>query len=336
MLLYGDTEEGGFLTDATDADASTPQESDLSEDEIWDSVPAAGDEDSGGVDVPTPTSDTLDATDEEEPEESYEEGAGESEVAEQPEHDWEKRYKDIEKDYHKKNQDNAEFRRGSDSKVNELEKQLQALQIERLENREQLSRLNKSEKENPEEVAENTLDSLLSDEDKRTMSDFSEVMSVVNKIVDHKMKGSKSATAPASAPSEEIEEIKKSLQEMQYHRFLEYYDKEMRSQVGDDYLEIAEHEKFNEFWQNEPGLKDAVESSQDPKRHAWVAEMWLNTDEGRSYRAAKEGPPKQASGKRKQKREVAQGLVKNTQPPKEASTSSMNEDELWDHIMKED
>ena len=98
MLLYGDTEEGGFLTDATDADASTPQESDLSEDEIWDSVPAAGDEDSGGVDVPTPTSDTLDATDEEEPEESYEEGAGESEVAEQPEHDWEKRYKDIEKD----------------------------------------------------------------------------------------------------------------------------------------------------------------------------------------------------------------------------------------------
>jgi len=327
------------LAEATDADASTPQESDLSEEEIWDSVPAAGEEDSGEVDVPTPTSETIpDATDEEEPDESYEydkeqEDSGEPEVAEQPEHDWEKRYKDIEKDYHKRNEDTAEFRRESESKINELEKQLQALQIERLENREQLSRINKSEKENPEEVAEETLDSLLSDEDKRTMSDFSEVMSVVNKIVDHKMKGSKSA--PASAPSEDIDEIKKSLQEMQYHRFLEYYDKEMRSNIGDDYLEIAEHEKFNEFWQNEPGLKDAVESSQDPKRHAWVAKMWLNTDEGRAYRAAKEEPPKQSSGKRKQKREVAQGLAKNTQPPKEASTSNMNEDELWDHIMKE-
>ena len=68
-----------------------------------------------------------------EPQAEAEEIQAEAEVEPEPEHDWQKRYKDLEKDYHKRNEDTASFRRESDARVSDLEKQIQQMRIERLE-----------------------------------------------------------------------------------------------------------------------------------------------------------------------------------------------------------
>jgi len=307
--------------------SSAPQESEMSADELWEAVDNEDPAESGSDETaPEAVVEEEVVVGEEVPEEIQEEPQ-----EEEPQHDWEKRYKDLEKDYHKRNEDNSSFKRDTESKQNELERQLQALQIERLENKERLQKLDEIQKETPEKDPEN-LESLLSDQDKQTMKDFEEVMTVVNKIVDHKLGGK----TQVPEVQQKLEEIEKTQQEIQYQRYLEYYDREMKNSVGEDYLDIAQNDEFNAFWQEEPTLRDAIENSQDPKRHAFVAQMWLNTDVGRGYRGKTKSSTPQASGKQQQKRDTAKSLAKNTAPPQEVDTSNMNEDELWDHIVSQD
>ena len=312
------------MAEETQEISSAPQESEITDDELWDKVVNEDSEPSGSDEV-QPESVNEDVAEAETTEE-------ESEV-EEPQHDWEKRYKDLEKDYHKRNEDNASFRRETESKQSELERQLQALQIERLENKERLQKLSEIEQKEPE--TQNTLDALLSDTDKQTMKDFEEVMNVVNKIVDYRLGNQTNTQVPEV--QQKLEEIEKAQQEIQYQRYLDFYDREMKTQVGDDYLDIAQNDQFNAFWQNEPTLRDAIENSQDPKRHAFVAQMWLNTDEGRAFRGSTQTQEAtKASKKQEQKRQTAKSLAKNTVPPQEVDTSNMSEDELWEHIVSQE
>ena len=152
------------MAEETQDVASAPQEQEMSADELWDAVDNEDSAESGS-DETAPESVNEDVAQ-----------ATEESSEEEPQHDWEKRYKDLEKDYHKRNEDNASFKRDSESKLSELERQLQALQIERLENKERLQKLSEIEQKEPE--VKDTLDALLSASDKQTMQDFEEVMNV--------------------------------------------------------------------------------------------------------------------------------------------------------------
>lgn len=307
--------------------ASAPQEPEVSDDELWESV---DEEDaSSGSDTTEPAPQETETVAEEEASQEAEEPAVEEESAEEVEHDWEKRYKDLEKDYHKRNEDSSSYRRESETKFGDLERQLQSLQIERLENKEQLQKIADLEGKEPESKPD-SLDSVLTDADKQTMTDFEEVMNVVNKIVDHKMKGVNTQQQPEIASK--IEEIEQAQQELQYQRFVEYYDNEMKSRVGEDYLKIDTTPEFVEYVNSNAILKDVIENTKDPEKHAWVVNAWLNTDERRKYRGETTTEAPKASGKQKQKREVAKSLAKNTKPPAEVDTSDMSDDELWDYL----
>jgi len=316
------------LAEETQDVASAPQEQDLSADELWEAVDNDDSAESGS-DETAPESVNEDvaqkATTDEETSEVEEE---------EPQHDWEKRYKDLEKDYHKRNEDTASFKRDSDSKLSELEHQLQALQIERLENKERLQKLSEIEQKEPE--TQNTLDALLSDTDKQTMQDFEEVMNVVNKIVDHKLKQGGPQASMGDLQSQ-FEETQKAIADIQYQRLVDHYDSVMRNKVGEDYLEIDTVPEFVDYVNANPVLKDILkEKTPDPEKHSWVVHTWLNTDEGRAYRAKQSPPTAKASSKQQQKRETAKSLAKNTAPPQEVDTSNMNEDELWEHIISQD
>ena len=307
--------------------ASAPQEPEVSDDELWESV---GEEDaSSGSDTTEPAPQETETVAEEEVSQEAEEPAVEEESAEEVEHDWEKRYKDLEKDYHKRNEDSSSYRRESETKFSDLERQLQSLQIERLENKEQLQKLADLKVQETKETS-NSLDSVLTDADKQTMTDFEEVMNVVNKIVDHKMKGVENPQS--TEVTSKLEEIEKAQLELQQQRFVEYYDKEMKSRVGEDYLKIDIVPEFVEYVRSNTILQDVIENTRDPEKHAWVVNSWLNTDEGRKYRGNTTTEAPKASGKQKQKREVAKSLAKNTKPPAEVDTSDMSDDELWDYL----
>lgn len=308
--------------------ASAPQESEMSADQLWDAVDQEDTADNSGSDTAEPETREVAET----------ETTEGNEVVEEPEHDWQKRYKDLEKDYHSRNEKSASYRRETDSKVAELERQLQALQIERLENQEKFKKLSELEKVQAEEKPQ-TIDSLLSDTDKQTMKDFEEVMSVVNKIVDYKVGQIKPDTAPITDLQSKYEETQKALQDMQYQRLVQHYDTVMKQKVGDDYLEIDTDPNFVEYVNANTVLKDILsDKSPDPEKHAWVVNTWLNTDDGRAFRAKKKGdePATKASPKQEQKREVAKSLAKNTAPPQEVDTENMTEDELWNHIVTQE
>lgn len=312
------------MAEETQDVASAPQEQEMSADELWDAVDNEDSAESGSDDT-APESvneDVAQATEES------------SEAEEEPQHDWEKRYKDLEKDYHKRNEDTASFKRDSESKLSELERQLQTLQIERLENKERLQKLSEIEQKEPE--VKDTLDALLSDSDKQTMQDFEEVMNVVNKIVDHKLKQG-TPQAPMGDLQSQFEETQKAIADIQYQRLVDHYDSVMRSKVGEDYLEIDTVPEFVDYVNANPVLKDILkEKTPDPEKHSWVVNTWLNTDDGRAYRAKQSPPTAKTSSKQQQKRETAKSLAKNTAPPQEADTTNMNEDELWEHIISQE
>ena len=273
-----------------------------------------------------------------EAEEVQEPQAEEIQAEEEPEHDWQKRYKDLERDYHKRNEDTASFRRESDTKMSDLEKQIQQMRIERLE----LENNFKKQSEAPVDKAPDpsNLEEYLNDTERQTMSDLGEVMGVVQKLIDHKL--AKTPTPEFKLPEEEsskFQQMQEAVNEMRFQQWLASYDKTMRDKVGGDYMEIDNNKQFIEFVNSNDVLKDTIVESNDADKHAQVLNLWLTTEDGKAFRK-KEDPQSTAATdelqkKRESKRSAASGLVKNSPPVQETDESKMSDDELWDHLMSE-
>ena len=156
------------------------QAPEMTDDELWESTLQEAE-----AAVKEVAEEVQEAETVQEPQAEAEEIQAEAEVEPEPEHDWQKRYKDLEKDYHKRNEDTANFRRESDARVSDLEKQIQQMRIERLE----LEANAKKQAEAPVEKAPDpsNLEEYLSDTERQTMNDFGEVMGVVQKLIDHKL-----------------------------------------------------------------------------------------------------------------------------------------------------
>ena len=292
-------------------DPGTPEPTD---EEIWEEIPEERDHENIATAPPEPGPEAdqveeAEAEPEPEPEEVEEEGEEEPEEDPQPEHDYEKRYKDLEREFHKRNEESARMK----EELNDM--RLKALEAQ------QEGRQDEPEQEEPE--------SIYSDEDRETMEEFSELTGTFRKMIQEEM-----AKASGKEPeaNERLEKLENAYNQYTYERFLQNHENSMVDQVGSFYKDLDKDADFQTFVLASPALTNMMTKSADPNDHASVMNLYLDTSgKGDQWRPAKQGTPKPSQAKQA-RRQAASGLAKNSAPVMERSPENMSDEELWDSV----
>ena len=280
--------------DGQDAPQETGTEGPTDE-QLWEEAPE-GDED---------------APADEKPAEPVEEEVEEEEPAEEqePQHDYEARYKELERELHKRNEASARLKEDH----NDLRLQLLELQ--------------KQKEAAPEEPKPPTAidEQFFSKEDKETMEEFSELTGTFKKMIQHEM-------AKAQKPEKErLDELEQSYKQDSYQQFLRNHEAHMKSNVGEFYRDLDKDEGFQSFVLASPALTKMMTESVDPNDHASVMNLYLdnNQDASSKYKPSVQPTKKQA------RRTAATGLMKNSAPRMTRDPAQMSAEELWDSIPDE-
>ena len=271
------------------------------------------------------------STEEDTPPEEESEAVEEEEEAEEeepdPQHNYEARYKDLEKEFHKRNEESARLR----DDINEL-------RLRDVEREQTLGRVKQglSETEAPP-VDPTNADSFFDKADKDTMEEFSELSSTFKKMIQHEMAKQGSTVREATVQAQErLQYLEDQNKESNYQQFLSYHENYMVQNVGEDYREIDKDPDFQAFVLGSPAMTKMMTESTDPKDHSSVMELFLSTQAGESaWRPSEEEPEKEvpkASAKRQAKRAAATGLLGNSAPVKTRNTDNMSDEELWEVI----
>ncbi len=260
----------------------------------------------------------------EEPEESEEDEESEDEP-DKPQHDYESRYKNLEREFHKRNEESARLRED----FNEL-------RLRGVENEQALERVKKGlpEKEAPPIDATNA-EEFFSTADKETMEEFSELSSTFRKMIKHEMAKQGTSMQEATVQAQRrLADLEEQSKEQNYQQFLQYHENYMNNNVGGDYRDIDKDPDFQAFVLGSKAMTKMMTESTDPIDHASVMQLFLSTQSGQdAWRASKEPEVKvQASTKRQSKRAAATGLLGNSAPVKSKNTDNMSDDELWEAI----
>jgi len=304
--------------------ASEPVE--LSDDQLWDQVGAPVVEDVSDEASPT-------ATDEaEEESEVFEVEAPSEPTAEErkEEHNYEKRYKDLEKEFHRRNEETKELR-----------EQFQQLRLDRLEMERQLA---KQKEETPVEAKPKEPSPL--DEDwfdpatKQTLDEFQELTSAYKKLIAHEIAKATKGIQMPEIPEDRIGQLEEIAQQYKANQYRLQHAAHMRTSVGDDYMDIDRSPEFEEYVKAAPIRLAAMTKSMNPEDHAAVMNDFLNTPVGREkfrsepapeVAAAPAAPAAETQGT--VRRKAAQGLLKNSNPrQQERRPEDMNDEELWESI----
>ena len=319
------------LSPTEDTSPATPE---LTDDQLWDQVgqppPQAEVEDVSD----DATVDASSTTEEEEESEVFEVEAPSEPTAEEKkeEHNYEKRYKDLEKEFHRRNEETKELR-----------EQFQQLRLERLEMERQLE---KAKATPPQEEAKPKGPTPL-DEDwfdpatKQTLEEFQELTSAYKKLIAHEIAKATQSIQMPEVPEDQIGQLEEIAQQYKANQYRLQHAAHMRTNVGDDYMDIDKSPEFYEYVNASPMRLRAMTESMDPVDHAAVMNDFLNTPAGRekfrSEPAAthqpveSQAPPKETQGA--VRRKAAQGLLKNRNPrQQERRPEDMNDEELWDSI----
>jgi len=304
--------------------ASEPVE--LSDDQLWDQVGAPVVEDVSDEASPA-------ATDEaEEESEVFEVEAPSEPTAEErkEEHNYEKRYKDLEKEFHRRNEETKELR-----------EQFQQLRLDRLEMERQLA---KQKEETPVEAKPKEPSPL--DEDwfdpatKQTLDEFQELTSAYKKLIAHEIaKATKGIQVP-EIPEDRIGQLEEIAQQYKANQYRLQHAAHMRTSVGDDYMDIDKSQEFYDYVNASPIRLAAMTKSMNPEDHAAVMNDFLNTPVGREKFRSEPAPevaaaPVAAAAETQGtvRRKAAQGLLKNSNPrQQERRPEDMNDEELWESI----
>ena len=250
----------------------------------------------------------------------------EVEHKEEPKTDYQDRYKNLEKDYHRRNEESARLR-----------EEHQQLRLERLEQQKELDALKAQLEKAPKAPTkpDPSDETYFTDEDKQTMDDFSEITGVVKKLIQHEMAKGRKDPALASQ-ADEINSLKESVQQYQRQQYLNEHDKFMQENVGADYKEIDKDEDFYEYVMASPMRKQAMTQSQDARDHAAVMQDFLNSPKGKDkFRKEPEPEPEKpaVSPQKQARRQAASGLLKNTAQAKaDKRQEDMSDEELWESI----
>ena len=304
---------------AEEKDSPQPEEEvDTGEDEdIWDNAPEVEDED----DPPEETE--AEAEDEEEEEEDDDS----EEEEEDPAHDYEKRYKDLEREFHKRNETSARDR-----------EEFNDLRIRSLEQDKELETLRQGYKAPDTPPDPSDEGSFFDEDDRTTMEEFSELTGVTKKLVQHEVAKALEKVGPAiNKDSERVAQLEKAYQDQNYQQFLSNHESSMLSTVGEDYRDIDRDPDFQTYVLKSPALTKMMTESTSPDDHASVMNLWLeNTDSGKAWRPAPEAEPKtQSEGSAKKqstRRKAASNLMDNSAPRIERNTDNMSDEDLWDSV----
>lgn len=254
------------------------------------------------------------------------------ETTAEPVHDYEKRYKDLEREFHRRNQERKQEQEEHDRlRLARLEEtQQRENERKELEQLRQFREANTKPKE-PTPADEN----YLSEDDRQTMEDFSEITGVVSKMIDQKI-AKQPASGLGSDERERLEKLEKYYQQEQVRQFLSYHDSVMKQEVGENYLEIDTSPEFKSYVESSPTKLKIMQESTNPKDHAEVMNMFLSTSSNaskfRNTEMSKEGTPISGSSQAETKRQAASGMMGNQAPVRDTNPKNLTEDELWDSI----
>ena len=303
-----------------DVSPQPEEEVDTGEDEdIWDSAPEVEDEDDPPIEP--------EAEAEEEGEEEEADDDSEEEDEEDPAHDYEQRYKSLEKEFHKRNEASARDREDFND-----------LRIRSLEQDKELDTLKKGYKAPDTPPDPSDEGSFFDEDDRTTMEEFSEITGVTKKLVQHEVAKALSKVGPSmNKDSERVAQLEKAYQDQNYQQFLSNHDNSMLSTVGDDYRDIDRDPDFQSYVLKSPALTKMMTESTSPDDHASVMNLWLeNTDSGKGWRPTEEPEPKaQSKGSAKKqstRRKAASNLMDNSAPRIERNTDNMSDEDLWDSV----
>ena len=291
------------------------------DEELWSQdEEAEGDSESEG----TPQEESEEKSeDSEEPEDAEDET--EDEEPEEPQHDYEARYKDLEKEFHKRNEESARLREDFDE-----------LRLRDVEREQALARVKQGLSETEEPPVDPTdSDSFFNDTDKQTMEEFSELSSTFRKMIQHEMAKQGTTLTEATVQAQErLKNLEEQNKEQNYQNFLQYHEKYMLDNVGEDYRDIDKDADFQAFVLGSPAMTKMMTESTDPIDHSSVMKLFLSTESGASaWRPPKEEEKQvKASTKRQAKRTAATGLLGNSAPVKSKNMDNLSDDELWEAI----
>lgn len=309
------------------AEETAAQGVEISDDDLWDQV--GKDPVEEVIDV---AEDSAESEEDDGESETFEVEALSEETTEEEEdsgkkHNYEKRYKDLEKEFHKRNEETKELR-----------DQFQQLRLERLEMEREVERLRKEKQDTPKQQETPAKEASPLDEDwidsetKQTLEDFSELTAAYKKLIAQEI-----AKAVKSVPNntEKITQLEQIAQEYQQRQYWQRHASELRTAIGNDFLEIDQSQEFADYVHSSPVRVRMMSESADWNDHIAVMKDFLDTPIGKAtFRPDPESKPAAAatSNKSSVRRQAAQGLLKNSSPRQERRPEDMNDEELWDSI----
>ncbi len=272
---------------------------------------------------------TEEDTPQEEESESEEEEDGNAEEEtdeepEEPQHDYEARYKDLEREFHKRNEESARMR-----------EDLNEFRLRDVEREQVLSNVRQGLSETEAPPADpRDADKFFNDADKETMEEFSELSSTFKKMIQHEMAKQGTTMQEATIQAQQrIKQLEEQNKESNYQQFLSYHQDYMMSNVGQDYREIDKDPDFQAFVLSSPAMTKMMTESTDPVDHASVMQLFLSTEEGEgAWRPPEVEKEVTTSTKRQSKRAAATGLLGNSAPVKTKNLDNLSDDELWEAI----
>ena len=303
-------------------DEVAEEDSEASDEELW----SQEDEVEGeSTEEGTPEVEAEEANTEEP--ESEDDETEDEEKPEEPQHDYEARYKDLEREFHKRNEESARLRQDFDE-----------LRLRDVEREQALTRVKQglSETETPP-VDPKDSDAFFNDTDKQTMEEFSELSSTFRKMIQHEMAKAGTTMQEATIQAQErLKNLEDQTKEQNYQNFLHYHENYMHENVGEDYRDIDKDADFQAFVLGSPAMTKMMTESTDPIDHASVMQLFLSTQAGQDAWRPPEEPEVEkevkTSTKRQAKRAAATGLLGNSAPVKTKNLDNLSDDELWDAI----
>ena len=307
-----------------DEETEDSEESEASDEELW----SQEDEVEGeSTEKGTPEVEAEEEEAEAEEPESEDDETKDEEEPEEPQHDYEARYKDLEREFHKRNEDSARLRQDFDE-----------LRLRDVEREQSLQRVKQglSETETPP-VDPKDSDTFFNDGDKQTMEEFSELSSTFRKMIQHEMAKAGTTMQDATVQAQErLKNLEDQSKEQNYQNFLQYHENYMHENVGNDYRDIDKDADFQAFVLGSPAMTKMMTESTDPIDHASVMQLFLSTQTGQdAWRPPAEPEVEKevkTSTKRQAKRAAATGLLGNSAPVKTKNLDNLSDDELWEAI----
>jgi ElaB/YqjD/DUF883 family membrane-anchored ribosome-binding protein len=266
----------------------------------------------------------AEAEEETEEPESEDDETEDDEEPEEPQHDYESRYKDLEREFHKRNEDSARLRQDFDE-----------LRLRDVEREQALSRVKQGLSETEAPPSDPASDTYFDDSDKQTMEEFSELSSTFRKMIQHEMAKAGTTMQEATVQAQQrLTQLEDQTKEHNYQNFLHYHENYMHENVGEDYRDIDKDADFQAFVLGSPAMTKMMTESTDPVDHASVMQLFLSTQVGEDAWRPPEVEEKQvkASTKRQAKRAAATGLLGNSAPVKTKNLDNLSDDELWEAI----